>query len=168
MRCRIRSAAVCRAWRQHLSQRNLSLWQASLGPSLFDMSRWRERLVLCQPCLHCMHSVLSVAKCMQAASIEDSGDQGHGATDALQLFGLLQRWLWYCGAGLLQLQCRTSFVPGVSCQHACMHARVSAIFACLARLTHCSCVLLLCIQDIACTVRAHLPAEWQFVLSHRV
>ena len=76
-------------------------------------------LALCRPSLQCMHSILLVASCMQAASIEVSGDWGHSASDVLQLFGSLQRWLWSCGAGLLQLQCRTSFVPGVSCQHVC-------------------------------------------------
>jgi hypothetical protein len=103
-----------------------------------------------------MHSILLVASCMQAASIEVSGDWGHSAADVLQLFGSLQRWLWSCGAGLLQLQCRTSFVPGVTCS---MYARVLAMFACLAMLTHCSCMLLLCIQHITCTVRTHSPAE---------
>ena len=52
---------------------------------------------------------MNIAGIMQVASIEDSRSWSHGVTDERLLFGSLQRWMWCCGAGLLQLQCSVPF-----------------------------------------------------------
>jgi hypothetical protein len=46
----------------------------------------------------------------QAADIDyENTDWFDGLKEKVRLFLPIQRWLWRCGSGLLQLQCNTSF-----------------------------------------------------------
>jgi hypothetical protein len=60
-----------------------------------------------------------VSVAAQAASIVDNIQWfGVGGFEKkMQLFPPLQRWLWHCGSGLLQLECSTSFGCKVTTRH---------------------------------------------------
>ena len=139
LRRRLSTAAVCRAWRQILSQRDLWLWQVigCKDHNLHGTSR----------CLHIAHSGKRVysaqgdrhqLRCddMQAVTIkhnlkwntaadgesyygppDPSGPDGALSTARVRMFLPLQQWLVRRGGSLLQLQCSTAFITEVSWQH---------------------------------------------------
>ena len=97
--------SVCSAWRQHLKQPGLPLWQAR--PGLPCLAIYLSCFIVSS------RSNSSRPECnvvtAQAASIPDNRIWGEAIEGKLPLFLMLQRWLRRCGGGLLQLQCRTSF-----------------------------------------------------------
>lgn len=133
------AAEVCHAWRQHLSQPGLPLWQVTPHDPYSACVAMQQRPV--RPCpAFCAQSVTGRAL-MQVASIPESREWSRTDISHLPEFMDLQRWLWRHGSGLLQMHCGTSFRGGVG-----LHAYVICSLNCFGRTRVnaamiCSCML---------------------------